>query len=149
MLDQSRGAASTELLAKIDSTDVFRRELTLSSPTQIADAIENKNLLLVLSIPSDFEARLAKGEAAPMQLILDGRNSTTAGAAAAQIGAIVNTYNQTRNGIASISIERRAWYNPNLESRWNLMTALIAALSMIQTLMLDANVNKEPSINYW
>lgn len=138
VLDQSRGAASTELLAKIDSTDVFRRELTLSSPTQIADAIENKNLLLVLSIPSDFEARLAKGEAAPMQLILDGRNSTTAGAAAAQISAIVNTYNQTRNGIASISIERRAWYNPNLESRWNLMTALIAALSMIQTLLLAA-----------
>ncbi len=138
VLDQSRSAASTELLAKIDSTDVFKRELTLTSPAQIPDAIENKNLLLVLSIPSDFEARLAKGETAPMQLILDGRNSTTAGSAAAQIGAIVNTYNQTRNGIARISIERRAWYNPNLESRWNLMPALIAALSMMQTLLLAA-----------
>ncbi|WP_323816448.1 ABC transporter permease [Cellvibrio sp. NN19] len=138
VLDQSRSAASVELLAKIDSTSVFKRELTLTSPTQISDAIEKHNVLLALTIPADFEARLNKGESAPLQLILDGRNSTTAGAAAGQISAIVTAYNQTRNGLAAVSIERRAWYNPNLESRWNMMPALIAALSMMQTLLLAA-----------
>ena len=44
--------------------------------------------------PSDFEARLAAGQGAPLQMILDGRNSTTAGAAAGQVGAIVAAYNQ-------------------------------------------------------
>ena len=37
-----------------------------------------------------------------------------------------------------IRVERRAWFNPNLESRWNMMPGLIAALSMLQTLLLAA-----------
>src|SRR5690606_16699177 len=37
-----------------------------------------------------------------------------------------------------ISIDRRAWFNPNQESRWNIMTALIGALSMLQTLLISA-----------
>jgi ABC-2 type transport system permease protein len=92
----------------------------------------------VLSIPRDFEARLSAGQSAPLQLILDGRNSTTAGAAAGHIGAIVAAYNETLGGAPAIAVERRAWYNPNLESRWNLMPALIGALSMLQTLLLSA-----------
>ena len=71
-------------------------------------------------------------------MILDGRNSTTAGAAAAQVSAIVAAYNRSRAGTPAVSVERRAWYNLNLESRWNLMPALIAALSLIQTLLLSS-----------
>ena len=138
VLDQSRGEAATKLLARIDGTGVFKREANLTSPQQIANAIENDDALFVISFPADFESRLAAGQQAPLQLILDGRNSSTAGAAAAQISAIVGAYNQSINGAATVSLERRAWYNPNLESRWNLMPALIAALSMLQTLLLAA-----------
>jgi len=102
VLDQSRSAASTTLLARLDGTGVFKREAVLTSPHQIADAIEKDGVLLVLSFPADFEARLASGQAAPLQMILDGRNSSTAGAAAAQITAIVGTYNQSLNGAAPI-----------------------------------------------
>lgn len=138
VLDQSRGAASTELLARLDGTGVFQRIATLTSTGQIAAQIDRGEVLLVISIPSDFEGRLAAGREAPLQLILDGRNSSTAGLAAAYIGAVVAAYNETRGISAPVTIERRAWFNPNLESRWNMMPALIAALSMLQTLMLAA-----------
>jgi ABC-2 type transport system permease protein len=139
LLDQGRGAASTELLARLDGTGVFFREATLSSSRQIAEAIDGGEVLLVLNIPPDFESQLAAGRPAPLQLILDGRNSSTAGAAAAHVGAIVAGYNQSLAGAApAVTIERRAWFNPNLESRWNLMPALIAALSMLQTLLIAA-----------
>lgn len=138
VLDQSRGAASTELLARLDGTGVFERVATLSSSAEIADEIEGGAALFVISIPSDFAERLASGRGAPLQLILDGRNSSTAGLAAAYVGAIVTSYNQSLGVNLPITIERRAWFNPNLESRWNLMPALIAGLSMIQTLMLAA-----------
>jgi ABC-2 type transport system permease protein len=138
VLDLSRGAASTTLLARIDGTGVFTRVATLQSSAQIADVIDRGDALLVVSIPADFEPRLAAGVGAPVQMILDGRNSTTAGAAAGYVSAIVAAYNRTLGRTAAISIERRAWYNPNLESRWNLMPALIAALSMLQTLLLAA-----------
>lgn len=138
VLDQSRGAASVELLARVDGTGVFKRALTLGTSQQIARAVDRDGVLLVLSFPADFDARLAAGRQAPLQMILDGRNSTTAAAAAAQISAIVSAFNQSRGGAPAVSVQRRAWYNVNLESRWNLMPALIAALSLIQTLLLAA-----------
>jgi ABC-2 type transport system permease protein len=138
VLDQSRGAAASELIARLDGTGVFEREASVSVPRQMAEAIDDGRVLLALTIPPDFEARLAAGQPAPLQVILDGRNSTTAGLAAAYVGAVVGSFNQAHGGAAPITVETRAWFNPNLESRWNLMPALIAALSMLQTLLLAA-----------
>ncbi|ULU26070.1 ABC transporter permease [Dyella terrae] len=139
VLDQSRGSASTALLARLDGTGVFERTRTLTSSYQIAQVIDDNDALMVLSIPSDFENKLAAGQPSPLQVILDGRNSTTAGTAGAYISSIVSSYNQS-NGYASggITVERRGWFNPNLEARWNIMPALIAALSMLQTLLIAA-----------
>lgn len=143
VLDQSRGAASTELLARLDGTGVFHRAATLTTPAQIADVIDGNDALVVLSIPSDFQQRLNAGQSAPLQVILDGRNSSTAGSASAYVGSIVASYNASLSGGGAgrgggISIERRAWFNPNLESRWNMMPGLIGALSMLQTLLIAA-----------
>jgi ABC-2 type transport system permease protein len=139
VLNQGRGAAATELLARLDGTGVFERVASLAASSQIAHAIDSGDALMVLSIPADFESRVAAGERAPLQLILDGRNSSTAGAAAAYVGAIVADFNRSLPGAApGVTLVRRAWFNPNLESRWNIMPALIAALSMLQTLLLAA-----------
>lgn len=138
VLDQSRSSASTEILARLDGTGVFIRTATLTSSSQIAEQIDTGKALLVISIPDDFEARLATGMQAPLQLILDGRNSSTAGLASAYVGAVVAAYNKTHGVSPAVNVETRAWFNPNLESRWNMMPALIAALSMMQTLMLAA-----------
>ncbi|MBE3638811.1 ABC transporter permease [Mangrovicoccus algicola] len=138
VLDQSRGAASREITARIDGTGVFKRVATLQNANQIAARIDSGDALLVIVFPPDFESRLAAPGDAPMQVILDGRNSATAGAAAAQVGSIVAAYNQSLGVESPISIVRRAWFNPNYESRWNLMPAMIASLSMLQTLMLAA-----------
>lgn len=138
VLDQSGGAASTRLLSKLTGTGAFQRVATLRAATEIAEVIDTGQALVVLSVPPDFESRLAAGKGAPLQMILDGRNSNTAGAAAAQIGAIVTGFNAELGVTPPITIERRAWYNPTLESRWNILPALIAALSMLQTLLLSA-----------
>jgi len=138
VLDQSRGATSTALVSRLDGTGVFQRVGWLDSPHQIAQAIERDDVLMVIGFPADFESRLAAGDAAPLQVILDGRNSSTAGLAASYVGAIVADLNQARGLAPPVRIERRAWYNPNLESRWNILPALIAALSMLQTLLIAA-----------
>ncbi|AOB29799.1 antibiotic ABC transporter permease [Bordetella sp. H567] len=140
VLDQSRGAASTELLARLDGTGVFERVATLRSSGEIAGVIDSGQALLVLHFAEDFERVLASGGTAPLQLILDGRNSTTAGTAAGQIRDIVAAYNADRPGAARapVTVEMRAWYIPNLETRWSIMPGLIATLSMLQTMTLAA-----------
>ncbi len=138
VLDQSRGAASTELLARLDGTGVFHRVATLTSSDQLAGVIDRSEALVLIGIPSDFEERIAAGQQAPLQVILDGRNSSTAGAAASYVSSIVASYNQSLGNVSSITVVSRSWFNPNLESRWNMMPGLIASLSLIQTLMLAA-----------
>ncbi|CCA93415.1 MULTISPECIES: ABC transporter permease [unclassified Novosphingobium] len=138
LLDQSRGAAAREFVTRLDGTGVFEREATLASADQIASVIDPGKVLLAITIPADFDQRLARGEAATIQVILDGRNSSTAATAAGYLNAIAQRFNAAHGAAPAITIERRAWFNPNLNSRWQIMPAMIATLSMLQTLLLAA-----------
>lgn len=143
LLDQSRSAASTALVAKLDGTGVFRRAATLRTPADIARVIDAQDALFVIQIGPRFEQQLQAGEDAAIQLVVDARNSNTAGSAAGYVSAVVADFNaqwreQHGGAKAPVRIDSRAWYNPNLETRWNLMPGMIAALSMLQTLLLTA-----------
>lgn len=141
VLDQSEGEASKELIARLDGSGIFVRAATLRNPGDIARLIDDGQALLVLHFAADFDARLTSSGGAPLQLVLDGRNSTTANMAAGHLGTLVAKFNATRTASSSVSavgVETRAWFNPNLESRWNIVPALIASLSMLQTLLLAA-----------
>lgn len=139
LLDLSHGEASRELVSRLDGSGIFHRVATLRRVEEIQTVIDEQKALLVVHIPSDFQTRLAQNDPAPIQVILDGRNSNTAGSAAAGVANIVIDFNRSR-GLAAppLSVVSRAWYNPNLETRWPLIPALIATLSMMQTLMLTA-----------
>ncbi|SET25779.1 ABC-2 type transport system permease protein [Nitrosospira multiformis] len=140
LLDQSRGATSVELIARLDGTGVFERVATLQTQRDIAGVIDSQQVLMVIQIGPRFEQQVNAGELAPVQLILDARNSNSASSAAGYVASIIESYNATLGGNARqpLTVEARAWYNPNLETRWNLMPGLIASLSMIQTMLLAA-----------
>lgn len=138
VLDQSGSAASREFLARLDGTGVFQREASLASAAQIAPAIDENRVLMVVSIPPEFADRLAAGQESSVQVIVDGRNSTTAGAAAGYLASVTAAFNAARGAGPPVQVVRRAWFNPNLDSRWQILPAMIATLSMIQTLLLAA-----------
>lgn len=139
VLDQSHGQASAQLLRHLDGSGIFKRTATLYNNDQIQQVIDGRQALAVITIPSDFENKLNQGQSSAIQVILDGRNSSTASMAGAYINSVVAGVNQERAGtVSNVNIQTRVWYNPNSESRWSLMPSLIAALSMMQTLLLSA-----------
>jgi ABC-2 type transport system permease protein len=143
VFDQDRSAASRQLVAKLDGTGLFNRVAELRRAGAIADMIDRQEAVLVLSIQPNFQRNLQAGLAADLQVIGDGRNSNTAGAAIGYVSAIVAGFNaewQAGHGgsAAPINIVTRAWYNPNLETRWYMIPALIGMLTLLQTLMLTA-----------
>src|SRR5215467_2775587 len=143
VLDQDHSAASSALLARLDGSGVFRRVATLNWVTDIQTFINQQQALLVIQIPYDFERRLLAGQPADVQVIADGRNSNTAGTAMGYVGTIVAAFNaawQQTHGQRGppIHVAMRAWYNPNLETRWNMIPGLIGTLTMLQTLLLAA-----------
>jgi ABC-2 type transport system permease protein len=143
LLDLDRSKASSDLIARLDGTGVFKRVTALRNASEISDVIGRKRVILAVQIPDDFERAMRSGAGARVQVITDGRNSNTAGVANGYFVAVVEEFNASwaaeHSGMsAPLKLETRAWYNPNLETRWNMIPSLIAALSMLQTLMLTA-----------
>lgn len=143
VLDQSHSPTADALLAKLDGTGFFHRVANVASTAELQAAIDTQQALLAIRLDAQFETRLLNGQSAPVQLILDARNVTTANAAAAAVAAVVDAFNAQRSAplgttAPALSIDTRAWFNPNLQTRWNFMPALIATLSMLQTLLLTA-----------
>ena len=139
VLDQSRSQSSQQVLAHLDGSGIFKRTADLQNNQQIQQVINDRTALAVITIPADFEDKLNNNESSPFQVILDGRNSSTASMAGSYISSVVGQVNQERLGSNSaITVQARTWYNPNVESRWGIMPSLIATLSMMQTLLLSA-----------
>jgi ABC-2 type transport system permease protein len=143
VFDQDRSAASYDLLSRLDGSGVFHRVANLSQAVELRTYIDERRTVLVLQINQDFERRLLMGQPADVQVIADGRNSNTAGIAMSYVSAVVEAFNANwrathGQGTPPIRVVTRAWYNPNLETRWNMIPGLIGTLTMMQTLLLTA-----------
>jgi len=143
VLDQDRSAASRQLLASLDGSGVFERVADLNGVQQISSYIDRREALLVVQIEQSFERKLQLGQRADVQVIADGRNSNTAATASSYIGSVVASFNgrwHQDHGLPPdvLTSTERAWYNPNFETRWNMIPGLIGTLALIQTMMLTA-----------
>ncbi len=141
--DEDRSAASADLLARFDGSGVFERIATIERSADIARLIDNRDALLVVRIPADFERKLAAGQQTSVQIIVDGRNSNTAGTSVSYINAIVDSFNvdwRAAHGLTNppVSATVRAWYNGNLETSWNMIPGLIGTITLLQVLLLTA-----------
>jgi ABC-2 type transport system permease protein len=143
VLDQDRTGAAHDLLAKLDGTGVFHRIANLENADQIKRCIDERTAVFVIQIGPDFERNLLADRPADVQVIADGRNSNTAGTATGYVGAVVDAFNATWRSDHGqpdppIEVVARAWYNPNLETRWHMIPSLIGTLTLLQTLLLTA-----------
>jgi ABC-2 type transport system permease protein len=143
ILDQSISTGSAALLSRLNGSGVFRRQAELERTKDISTWIDSSRALLVIRIDQDFERRLVSGGPAQVEVIADGRNSNTAGTALGYFGSVVDDFNADWRSEHDqpgppIRIVTRAWYNPNLDSRWSMIPSLIGTLTMMGTLMLTA-----------
>jgi ABC-2 type transport system permease protein len=76
-------------------------------------------------------------------VLADGRNSNTAATALGYLNTIVAAFNtdwRKTHGVSGppVRVTTRAWFNPNLETRWNMIPSLIGTLTMLGTLLVTA-----------
>lgn len=135
LLDNSRTAASMDFVRRIDASPVFDRIETLANTEGISRAIERGRALVVVAIDADFARDLADGRPARVQVIIDGRNSTTAQLAASYLSVMAQDY-MTEKARAAPAVTMRFLYNPNNITQWFIMPGLIVMLSMLQVIVL-------------
>jgi ABC-2 type transport system permease protein len=141
--NESPGRSARELLAKFSGSNHFREKARLRHYSQIASLIDRREVLLVIHIGPLFQRNLMTGQPAVVQVIVDGRNSNTALLAFNYVRDIVQRFNQewsSRYGKRppSSPLKIRAWFNPNLESRWFFVPGIIGLLTQVVTLLVTA-----------
>ena len=145
VIDRDHSEASTEFMSRLDGSGVFHRQANLQTEAEAERFINEREALLIVKIPADFQRKLESRTSAEIQVLADGRNSNTAGTASGYLSGIVEGFNVDwiaahpgRASQAQTTVISRAWYNPNLETRWNMIPGMIGTLTLLQTLLLTA-----------
>jgi ABC-2 type transport system permease protein len=141
--NEDRGGAARELLAHFRGAPSFRPVAELGSVAEIAPLVDARKVLVVIHIGPTFSDDLLSGRPAPLQVIVDGRNSNTAMIALNYVRAIVDRYNRdwiAARGLAGppARLETRAWFNPSLDSRWFFIPGIIGMLTLVTTMLVTA-----------
>ncbi len=141
--NEDSGGASRELLARIEGSPHFSVRYRLAGDAEVAPLIDNRKVLLVVRFGQRFSADLARGEPAPLQVVIDGRNSNTAMVALNYLREVVLEFSrawQREHGQTGppAKLEMRAWYNENLQSRWFIVPGIVGSLMLVVTLLVTA-----------
>lgn len=141
ILNEDGGAASRELVARFEGAPAFEAATIIRHDSEIQTLIDDKQVLLVVHIGPQFGRQLALGEPAPLQLIVDGRNSNTALIILGYARSIVQGFNEARLAARGATgppghLEMRAWFNPNMQSRWFLIPGIAGLITLVVTMMV-------------
>jgi ABC-2 type transport system permease protein len=141
--NEDAGEASRDLLAGFTGSPNFAEVASLSSEGEVAPLIDRKDALLVIHIGPQFSRDLLSGRTAAVQVIVDGRNSNTAMLAMNYLSTVIDNFNTSWNARSGKSnppahVVTRAWFNPNLESRWFIVPGIVGLLTLVVTMMVTA-----------
>jgi ABC-2 type transport system permease protein len=132
------GSASTELVQRLGRTRAFPELRFLHGEDEVRQTLDEQRALLVLRIPADFSRRLAAGEDAPLQALIDGRRSNAAQVALGYVQSVVDGYAAGRAGARPAVPVVRNWFNVNLDSKWFLLPSLVAIITTLGCLIVTA-----------
>lgn len=140
---QDDGGPARELAAAFEGSPVFQQVAIVRGEREIAPLVDSGRVLMVVRTSPTFTRDLLRGGTAGVQLLVDGRNSNTALVALGYARAVVAEFNRRwseRSGRAlpRAYLESRAWYNPNLESRWFIVPGIVGLLTLVVTLLVTA-----------
>jgi ABC-2 type transport system permease protein len=143
VFNEDTGAASRDLVARLAGSPNFRQVATLTHEEEISPLVNARRVLLVLHIRSTFSRDLLSGRSASVQVIVDGRNSNTAAILLNYFNTILAAFNsgwqqQTGGAMAQAYLETRAWFNPNLVSRWFIVPGIVGLLTLVVTTLVTA-----------
>ena len=147
--DQSRSYASRDFISRFGSSKYFSIRGYAVTYAEVQRAIDIREALVALVIPTDFERRIDSGRETSVQLIVDGSDPNTATIATGYAEAVARTYSDEmklqdawrrgeRAAYRPLDVRPRVWYNADLESRNYIVPGLIAVIMMVITAMLTS-----------
>lgn len=143
VFNEDKGVESRQLLAGFTGAPSFVQTTTIKYDHEITPLLDQTKVLLVLHVGQNFSEALHQGKTAPLQVILDGRNSNTALLALGYVQEVVGQFNKNwiqQHGTrgAPAVLVKRGWFNATLNSHWFIIIGIIALLNLVVTLEVTA-----------
>lgn len=148
--DLDNSISSRKLIANFKSSEYFEIIEYVDSDARASRPIDKAVAQMIIRINKGFEGELIAGRNAMVQVILDGTDSNTAGIALDYAARIVSDFSEnillerinrlqgSQPLTGTVTLEPRAWFNENLESRNFYVPGVIAIIVMLITLMLTS-----------
>ncbi len=148
--DLDNSVASRELVARFVESGYFDVVEYVIQEDRARELVDRGKVGAVIRMNKGFEDELRAGRTARLQLIVDGSDSNTAGIVLDYSAKITGRLSQDilsarfsrlKGGAQEpgrVSLETRAWFNENLESRNFYVPGVIAIIVMLITLMLTS-----------
>jgi ABC-2 type transport system permease protein len=148
--DLDNSVESRALVDQFTSGQYFEVVTRVANDREAQSLLDHSTVQVVLRINHGFGADIDAGRTAPLQLLLDGTDSNTAGIILNYSGQITRQFSQniltvradrlvgTARQPGGVELASRAWFNDNLESRNFYVPGVIANIILIITLLLTS-----------
>ena len=118
---------------------------------EVEDVLLAGRIYGIIVIPANFSQQLDRGEAAPVEVLVDGSDPNTAGLVQGYARGVWQNWlkqeflsradwTEGRSGLGAVTIEPRFWFNENLNSRQSLLPGAVAVILTIIGVLLTALV---------
>lgn len=148
VLDQSKDAASQQLVQQIEASQYFESSTTLHNYDDITKAFRKGKIKLAIVIPPHFSEDLLHQNRTQVQLVADASDPNVANTLVNYAANIINDY---QSGLINgkqlpytIQVEQRMLYNPQLKGAYSFVPGVMAmVLLLVCTMMTAITIVKE------
>ncbi|MFW5490029.1 MAG: ABC transporter permease [Desulfovibrio sp.] len=152
LMDRDHTPQSRELLSRFTGSHYFKVIEVAQGPEDVNHAMNTGEARAAIVILPGFAKDIISGGTAAVQVITDGTDSNSAALVNGYAMQIVQNFNaevlarrMDRAGlrppgapVSNVSIAPRAWFNPNMESKYFYVPGLTAVMLVVVTLLLTS-----------
>jgi ABC-2 type transport system permease protein len=144
VLDESRSPESRDLIAAFSNTGNFRIVGAVDGRPGLDRAIARGDAQAGIVVPYDFPRRLARGQTATVQIIVDAadplssQSAVAAAAGVAQVRNLVILSRAARRAGVPIEARVRPRYNPGLRSPNYIVPGLVGVILTLTMVLITA-----------
>ncbi len=146
--DQSQTTLSRTFITDLSSLTALQDPQYVFSQDEVVDFLRRQDGLVGVIIPWNFDEQLTRGQEAAIQILLNGAKTPSALRLANYVGQAATAFSlnqlptrdrsEQRMTTPQVSIEKRYWYNPGLQDRFGLLSAMPANMLTQICLMIAA-----------
>ncbi|MDD5065637.1 MAG: ABC transporter permease [bacterium] len=145
--DEENTPLSRALTERFLHTEYFRVVSFTRQPQKIEKAFSSGKAKIALRIPRGFSEKIKKGKRAKVQVLVDGSDSNQALISMNRAILIIQSFSEYAfaervaqmktvvGELASINMQERIWYNPELKSSHTMIPGVVGLILIITTLV--------------